>query len=63
MYTSIDGSKARFDAAAGYAVFSATKAGFGISGGGGSGVVVNKSAGNSVYMNMAMGGRRFHLRC
>jgi lipid-binding SYLF domain-containing protein len=59
MYTSVEGSKALFDEAAGYAVFSATKAGFGISGGGGSGVVVDKGAGNSVYMNMAMGGVGF----
>jgi lipid-binding SYLF domain-containing protein len=59
MYSSIEGSKALFDEAAGYAVFSATKAGFGISGGGGSGVAVDKGAGETVYMKMAMGGVGF----
>ena len=59
MYSSVDGSKALFDEAAGYAVFSATKAGFGISGGGGSGVAVDKGAGETIYMKMAMGGVGF----
>ncbi len=59
MYSSVEGSKALFDEAAGYAVFSATKAGFGISGGGGSGVAVDKGAGETVYMKMAMGGVGF----
>jgi len=59
MYSSVEGSKALFDEAVGYAVFSATKAGFGISGGGGSGVAVDKGAGETVYMKMAMGGVGF----
>ena len=59
LYSSVEGSKALFDEAAGYAVFSATKAGFGISGGGGSGIAVDKGAGKPVYMKMAMGGIGF----
>ena len=34
LYSAVDGTKALFDQAEGYAVFNATKAGFGISGGG-----------------------------
>ena len=42
--------------AAGYAVFTATKAGFIVSGGSGTGVVVSKSSGKKTYMRMGMGG-------
>src|SRR5690606_1124747 len=52
-----EGSKALYDRAAGYAVFSATKAGgFFVTGGGGTGVAVNKSTGQRVYMRMGIGG-------
>ena len=59
LYAAVVGSKALYDEAAGYAVFSATKAGFGISGGGGSGIAFDKDAGKAVYMKMAMGGIGF----
>ena len=59
LYSSVDGTKALFDQAEGYAVFNATKAGFGISGGGGSGVAVDKNSGETVYMKMGMGGVGF----
>lgn len=48
--------KSLYDKAAGYAVFSATKAGFIVSGGSGTGVAVNKSTGQRTYMRMGMGG-------
>jgi lipid-binding SYLF domain-containing protein len=37
-------------------VFAATKAGFIVTGGGGSGITVDKSTGKTVYMKMGMGG-------
>jgi lipid-binding SYLF domain-containing protein len=45
-----------YDQAAGYAVFTATKAGFIVSGGSGTGVAVNKSTGQRTYMRMGTGG-------
>jgi lipid-binding SYLF domain-containing protein len=45
-----------YDRAVGYAVFTATKAGFIVSGGGGTGVAVNKSSGQRTYMRMGTGG-------
>ena len=45
-----------YDQAVGYAVFSATKAGFVVSGGRGTGVVVNKSTGQRTYMRLITGG-------
>ncbi len=59
LYSSVEGAEALADQAVGYAVFSATKAGFGFSGGGGSGVAVDKGAGETVYMKMGMGGIGF----
>jgi lipid-binding SYLF domain-containing protein len=40
----------------GYAVFTVTKGGFIVSGGGGNGVVVDKATGKHTYMRMGMGG-------
>ncbi len=45
-----------YNRAAGYAVFTATKAGFIVSGGGGTGVAVNKATGQRTYMRMGTGG-------
>ena len=45
-----------YERAAGYAVFTATKAGFIVSGGSGTGVAVNKSTGQRTYMRMGTGG-------
>ena len=42
--------------ATGYAVFTVTKGGFIVSGGGGNGVAVNKTSGQRTYMRMGMGG-------
>ena len=50
------GAKELYDRAAGYAVFTATKAGFIVSGGGGTGVAVNKASGARTYMRMGTGG-------
>ena len=54
--------------AAGYAVFTVTKGGFIVSGGGGNGVAVNKSTGQRTYMRMGtagvglgIGGQRYSL--
>jgi lipid-binding SYLF domain-containing protein len=48
--------RALFDEARGYAVFSATKAGFLVTGGGGTGVAVDKQSGRRTYMRMGTGG-------
>ncbi|HEX6992647.1 MAG TPA: YSC84-related protein [Gammaproteobacteria bacterium] len=45
-----------YDKASGYAVFTATKAGFIVTGGGGTGVAVDKSTGARTYMRMGTGG-------
>lgn len=45
-----------YERAAGYAVFTATKAGFLVTGGGGTGVAVDKSSGNRTFMRMGTGG-------
>src|SRR5690606_6325191 len=45
-----------YERAAGYAVFTATKAGFIVSGGSGTGVAVNRSTGQRTYMRMGTGG-------
>jgi lipid-binding SYLF domain-containing protein len=50
------GAKALYDHAAGYATFTATKAGFLVTGGGGTGVAVNRSSGQRKYMRMGTGG-------
>jgi lipid-binding SYLF domain-containing protein len=50
------GAKELYDRAVGYAVFTATKAGFIVSGGSGTGVAVNKASGARTYMRMGTGG-------
>ena len=45
-----------YDRAAGYAVFTATKAGFIVTGGGGTGVALDKQSGRRTYMRMGTGG-------
>ena len=50
------GARQLFEQAAGYASFSATKAGFFITAGGGTGVLVDKTTENRVYMHMGTGG-------
>jgi lipid-binding SYLF domain-containing protein len=49
-------AKALYDKAAGYAAFTALKAGFFVTGGRGTGVAVNKGTGERKYMRMATGG-------
>jgi lipid-binding SYLF domain-containing protein len=49
-------AKALYDKAVGYAVFDATKAGFFVSGGGGTGVAVDRATGKRTYMRMGLGG-------
>ena len=56
LLSSNEGTKGLYDAAVGYAAFTATKAGFLVTGGGGTGVVINKGTGNRVYMRMGTGG-------
>jgi lipid-binding SYLF domain-containing protein len=51
-----EGTRALFDESQGYAVFSATKAGFFVTGGGGTGVAVNKTTNQRTYMRMGTGG-------
>ena len=54
-------ARALYDKSAGYAVFTATKAGFIVSGGSGTGVAVNKSTGQKTYMRMGLGGIGFGI--
>ena len=56
LLASNEGAKALYEQAHGYAVFTATKAGFLVTGGGGTGVVINKATGDRVYMRMGTGG-------
>jgi lipid-binding SYLF domain-containing protein len=51
-----DGVRDLYSRAAGYAVFTVTKGGFIVSGGGGNGVAVNKASGKHTYMRMGTGG-------
>src|SRR5690242_5455349 len=51
-----DSVRALYDRAAGYAVFTVTKGGFIVSGGGGNGVAVDKATGKHTYMRMGTGG-------
>jgi lipid-binding SYLF domain-containing protein len=59
LFKEVEGSKAKYDEAVGYAVFATTKAGFIVTGGGGSGITVDKASGKTVYMKMGMGGVGF----
>jgi lipid-binding SYLF domain-containing protein len=54
-------AKELYDASIGYAVFDNTKAAVGISGGGGSGVAVDKSGGGRTYMKMGTAGIGFGI--
>lgn len=45
-----------YEKARGYAIFTATKAGFLVTGGGGTGVAVDKASGERTYMRMGTGG-------
>ena len=51
-----DGVRDLYARAAGYAVFTVTKGGFIVSGGGGNGVAVDKASGKRTYMRMGTGG-------
>ena len=51
-----DGVRDLYGRAAGYAVFTVTKGGFIVSGGGGNGVAVDKASGKRTYMRMGTGG-------
>jgi len=51
-----DGVRDLYGRAAGYAVFTVTKGGFIVTGGGGNGVAVDKSSGKRTYMRMGTGG-------
>jgi lipid-binding SYLF domain-containing protein len=56
-----EGAKQLFDSAYGYAVFDNLKLSFGISGGGGSGVAVQKEPAKRIYMKMGTGGIGFGI--
>jgi lipid-binding SYLF domain-containing protein len=51
-----DGVRDLYGRAAGYAVFTVTKGGFIVSGGGGNGVAVDRASGKRTYMRMGTGG-------
>ena len=59
LFKDVDGSKALYDKSAGYAHFAVTKAGFFVSGSGGSGVAVDKAAKKTTYMKMGSAGAGF----
>ncbi len=56
LFKDVEGSKQLYDKAAGYAVISVTKAGFFVSGSGGSGVAVDKATKHATYMKMGAAG-------
>jgi len=56
LFKANEGAKQLYENAFGYAVFSNLKVSFGISGGGGSGVAVQKEPAKNVYMKMGTGG-------
>jgi lipid-binding SYLF domain-containing protein len=63
-----DGARDLYSRAVGYAVFTVTKGGFIVSGGGGNGVAVDKASGQRTYMRMGtagvglgIGGQRYSL--
>lgn len=56
LLSSNESARALYERAEGYAAFTATKAGFLVTGGGGTGVVIDKDTGNRVYMRMGTGG-------
>jgi lipid-binding SYLF domain-containing protein len=56
LFATVEGSQALYDTAAGYAVFTATKGGFIVTGGGGSGVCFDKATGDPTFMKMGLGG-------
>jgi lipid-binding SYLF domain-containing protein len=56
LFSENSGARDLYERAAGYAAFTATKAGFLVTGGGGTGVAVNKSSGVRTYMRMGTGG-------
>ena len=63
-----EGVRDLYDRAVGYAVFTVTKGGFIVSGGGGNGVAVDKASGQHTYMRMGtagvglgIGGQRYSL--
>ena len=56
LFKEVAGSKQLYDKAAGYAVISVTKAGFFVSGSGGSGVAVDKAVKQTTYMKMGSAG-------
>lgn len=59
LFVEVEGSKALYEDAVGYAVFAVTKAGFFVTGGGGSGLTVDQANGDTVYMKMGLGGVGF----
>ncbi len=56
LFKEVKGSQQLYDKAAGYAVISVTKAGFVVSGSGGSGVAVDKATKQTTYMKMGAAG-------
>lgn len=56
LFVEREDAKVLFDRAVGYAAFTATKAGFFVSGGSGTGVAVNKGTEQRTYMRMGTGG-------
>jgi lipid-binding SYLF domain-containing protein len=56
LFKQVEGSKQLYSKAAGYAVISVTKAGFFVSGSGGSGIAVDKATKQTTYMKMGAAG-------
>ena len=62
LFKEVEGSKKLYDKAAGYAVISVTKAGFFVSGSGGSGVAVDKATKHDHLYEDGRGRRRSQFR-
>lgn len=61
LFREADKAQALYDKSVGYAVFDVTKVSVGITGGGGTGVAVDRSTGKRVYMHMGTGGLNLGL--
>ncbi len=61
LFREADRSRVLYDKSVGYAVFDVTKVSLGITGGGGTGVAVDRATGKRIYMHMGTGGLNLGL--
>ena len=61
LFAQAEESRSLYDRSVGYAVFDVTKVSIGVTGGGGTGVAVDKETGQRTYMHMGTGGLNLGL--